>query len=678
MASILHQVIEKSPELIVGVLSTIVAGLLAVLVKSGTYKPVICRFKAKRLKARKGEGICVLVCEFEGDTRGRLSKIVRSNITTNYAADPTANIAPINVVSFPLSLAAVGDDEEGDDRNKAVARRWLNEASCDVIIWGERLDETNHSIIKIMGKSTEAAHLRELKLQVGAGEINNVIAEAVTREVLDEQTNAFTSPEPLSLDYLRLIAKKSSLLLSSDLAGFTNETAKAIRVSLNRLLTEICLRSSRISDWDDALANAEKLSALYCEKQELRQFGEAASIFASHFRRRAWAGIDLLEIRNGLATIERAAQSLQGRPEHRDLLDHIAVEIEFIKATHNRDANEADCEVDALSVFRIFKSTTKARTKRLCIAFLASFDPLDLLKSEGISQIQVGFLRRSWGLLECAQLPPDLRSSVFESLVEEQVSIASTSINVSLYEDVMVWILEMEPACTEIARLFWAIAFADTASLILKRFGISFFDERFPKLNVAGRLTAVSGELFAGASSYAQAPYLQLYFLGRAGSASSGLGSLTGDDMHFSMADSAYATQELILKQRFPKRLQQALFERCSSLNTWSLRASDRAKADLSISLLESVDAAAERFGCYLLGFAHMARAYITMHNAADNPTILQRQSALAEARVALSFCKKAFSLPNKNGKQGTEAIDRVMSNATEFIARWDRTSAKL
>ncbi|HZG29218.1 MAG TPA: hypothetical protein VE079_12225 [Ensifer sp.] len=650
---------EIISSVVVSAFSALAVGSISKAVRHGTYKPMLCKFKAMKVKSRKLRSFSVLVCEFEGDNKGRLSRVIRASLATNYPVEPDRPHSLL-VVKFPLSLPALGEDEEDEKRNERKARHWLREADCDVIVWGERLNESGLSIIKTIGNKNSQSQLIELTPSVKSDAFYSVVAEAITREVIEAQTEAFERPESIALDQLRRIAQRQRQLLASNLAGFTVGTAQRVRGSLDVLLTEMSVRTSSVADWDAALDNSRRWLLESNEFGDMRAVCNAAVRFGDHLRRRAWAGMDLRELQSDVDLLKSAMVSIRGSGLSDNCVDNIFVNINFLNAIRNRDYKGEPKEIDAPGCLEIYNTATDGGLRLLCAAFLISYDPFLILRGS-LSKIKKGWIEKVWCTFDCESMPSDLQASVLDSLVEEQFSAATDSADKILYEDLISFLLRHEASGRNCLRLFWLTTFAEATSITARRFGYSFFFERFPSLDIFGVLGAASGELFALSATFERALYLQCSALRVAGSAAAGCGSFTGAVMDFRSADTAYLRLQNLTAQHFPWRLQNVVFERCSSLNTWSRRHRDLDTVERSLSLLADVGANANSFGCYLLAFAHATKAAI----------FLERQAfelAEIEARTSLSLCAKARSLPNERGRHGIEVLAKTSKEVRELL----------
>lgn len=654
------------PQILSGVISAMMVALLALVLKIGLHKPLLRKVKARNICNRKRSSVGVLVCEFEGDASGRLAKMVKRNIQLNYVG-PTPGKSPIKVISFPLCLPAIHDEVEANKFNERTARKWLLSAKCDIIIWGERVDDSNISVIKVLGKNHEAPP-RKVDLKLDSSDLNNHVADAITIEVINEQTKILENPESVNLVLLKSVAEKSSQLVRFDLPGFTVETSIRIRRSLIPLLEELCRRSPGTSEWDDALTNSLKLIELSGNHIDKFEFLEIAVNFASCLRRRAWAGVDSDLLRKGIEICEDAYGKLRKEYSNSDLFMQLDIEILFLRATFQRDFSERKSPLDTTRALNYIKTCSTGQVRQLCISYLLSVNPLDYLKIKNVTAIKPGWLTATWNRFSCAELPDDLRATVLESLVEEQFSAATVKDDEKIYEDLVTWYFLHEQTSNDLTHLFWAATFAQSTAAILRRCSLAFFRNRFQKNDILTTLSALGDKLSSDAVHFQDCHYLEIYALRGVAASRACIAAINGELTYFSMADSAYSRLQNIIETKFPHQRRDLLIERSASLNNWAARQSDMTKVDAAIKLLNSVEADADAFGCYVLAFSHNVKARLLLSTVSSQKPNEFENFARKEANLALSLCKKAKTFSSSHNANTTKNITEMKDLALETL----------
>lgn len=269
-----------------GIVSSLFVVLLLAVFGKKRLTNALRRIRAHYVKPYSGDAFSILLCDIEGDDDGRIGSLLRANIELNYAAEGKASGEPVDILAYPLRLPAAGGD-----KNRKKAKQWLLETNRDVIIWGELGAQHDQLVLKAVGRNFSPTRAAEVGVTVEAGEFNELIATAVTREIVNIQTEAFDHPARLDIKTLARIAQRRNLLIFGDIPGSSKTEKASLHASLGALLLEITRRASNLKVIDLGIDNALKHLQLIDEKHSPVLWAKQVGPLCFFAIQRAWAGL---------------------------------------------------------------------------------------------------------------------------------------------------------------------------------------------------------------------------------------------------------------------------------------------------------------------------------------------------------------------------------------------------
>lgn len=592
----------------IGVASTILASIVTYFFKQDIHRNIYCRLKASSIKRHKGKLIGVLVCKFEGDRRSKLSNFVRLNIKNNYTDGKKGN-ERLAVYSFPLSLSSVSDDNE-QSKNEAIALRWLENSECDYIVWGERLEAGDQIIVKIMGRFSSATKPTTLVAYGSSGDFDQLLGEAITRELIAASTGAFEHPQKHDLASLMLIVDRTERLLTSGMERFERGTSVAIRREIDCLMSEVSRRVTRVKFLDYAVINSQHIFDALSEASGPHGRVVAAKICANHMVRRAIIGVSVSELEAYISFVEEAMSKLGPSIPRQD---QIVLETlcDWLLAIQKRDVGVEERNSTFSDALLRHEEINEQVAKATSLAYLISVFPIEYMELRGISLSSAQWTKHAWQEIDLNIEDSVLAYITVDIILSESCSRAIKQADAMLFVEIMAWLDDvLTKDCDELQRLCLLSYYAELSASAIRTFGFNFYSKNFPRLEIVSKLEEVCEALLRGATVLKGAHVVEFEMVKAAANTYASIASSTVYSGNFLRADLNYQRAEnLIIVKNSPGWFE-LLRARCVNLNNWAKFTREMRWADLSLSLLKKVQHD-DIFSLYLRAFAHYTKAII-------------------------------------------------------------------
>lgn len=653
------------PEISAGVLGTVYAAIImaAVAVLYRQWKSIYRCLKARRIKKYKGLSFGVLVCDFQGDKSGNISRLVRNDLTSlNFESQQ--NWKPFKVEHFPLSLSSLNDGAERVSLEKA--KRWLRKTEYDVIIWGEYIEETKQTVVKVMGAHSGATHPVEVRALVNPKQFSEIMAEAVGRDVVELAWRAYSEPSKVPVTVLREISKKIERLLASDMSWFSIEEAKRVRFAINNLETQICSQSASFEDWRRAEMNARHLVALFDRDIDRGEWIDAVHDYSKHALRKASVGLDTQLLRDAVGLMETAAKNIQPAAGQASKAKYLLACRKWLSAYQDRDTCGTYQAQSFDIAFKEFQQATTEEGKGLLFVYVASIYPEQFSQKVGLGIIKRGWFQKMWDYTVSMQVDDYLGGLVFFELADAVARSENASVRHRVAEDAFLHIKNLMSVQSNKGSFVFKqmrLSYILLANRLMDAAGLTVFVDHLATPDIVRVLNLHSEDIYAELTSGKNERDYYNIRAERLALLKVTLASVTNELIYYRQAEDLFASFSNELEKFNSERKKDVINQRCSALNNWGVKARDISLLDRSYRIL-MLHGFPSGYMHYLIAYIHYAKANILKANAFGNETDAMKLSYRDLMQSALQQCESAkqLGLSNHEERANSELSQTVRS----------------
>ncbi|WP_311273704.1 MULTISPECIES: hypothetical protein [unclassified Rhizobium] len=654
-----------NPEVGVGALGNVVAAIiLAVGVPIfGARKPIHRWLKAMRVKRYKGLNFGVLVCDLRGDKAGNVSRLVRSELASlKFESHP--NTKTFKIEHFPLSLSSLNDGSERASIEKAKA--WLRKTEYDVIIWGEYIEEAKVTVVKVMGAHGSAAEPIEVMASVKPKQFTEIMAEAVSREVVELASRAYSEPSKVPVEILRDISKKIDRLLASNMSWFSVEEAKRVRFAINKLQTQICFKSASFEDWRRAEINARYLVALSNKDVDPEEWIETVYDYSRHALRKASVGLDPRILQDAIGLMEKAIGIIQTSSREAPKAKYLAACRKWLSAYQDRDTSGMYQAQSFDDAFAEFQQATREEGKDLHYVYLASIYPEQFSQKIGLGTIKCGWMQKMWDYTARMEVDDYLAGLVLFELVDTVARSENSAVRNGVGEEAFLYIKNMMSRDSDQASFIFKqmrFSYIILANRLLDAHGLTVFVERLGTPDIIQNLNSYSDDVYMELTSGKNERDYYSTRAERLGFLKTTLASVTNEVIYYRQAEDLFLSLSHDIGNFNADRRKTLVNQRCSALNNWGVLTKDVSLFDRSYSILMS-ETFADGYTQYLVAYMKYAKANVSKANAFGNETETMKATYRNLMNSALEHCGMAKKLRlDHQAKVATNELSQAIKN---------------
>ena len=148
--------IEKvTVEVTAALIAAAILGFIGFLARKHLWRPIRNYWRAAVIRKTAGAVFTIIRCPIDNDDASAIGNEISIRLETAFhafAGWESDETRPFQIVRFPLELP---NDESTANYDKAVeiAKRWLEKANGDILIWGKRIKGDSIGFIRLVGKN---------------------------------------------------------------------------------------------------------------------------------------------------------------------------------------------------------------------------------------------------------------------------------------------------------------------------------------------------------------------------------------------------------------------------------------------------------------------------------------------------------------------------------------------